>query len=598
MKLNQSIYIAMLVLGGTFIAGCQKDFLQRDPQTNVTAASFFKTPADLQTYTNGLYGQLQFGYDDLNSDNISNYNASGEVDNLVRGTISQNNYGGWDKSDWSNLRSINYMLDHVGTVTGNQTEINHYIGIARFFRGWFYFAKVKKYSNVPWYGSVLSSEDEALYKGQDPRADVVNHILEDLQFAADNIQATGGNTRITKWAALTLLARFALHEGTFRKYHDELGLGNDYNRFLKIAADATSKIMTEGGFSIYNTGKGGEDYRNLFSSNTLATNKEIILWADFDQKIGRGNNSHTVFDYTYALSKSLADSYLKTDGTPVAANNTMLFTQMFANRDPRMMETIGYPGFVQTGTTVPYKIKATLGGLNQIKFYPRSTELMQGWQLNFTDLPIFRLAEVLLINAEAKAELGELTQGDLDKTVNLLRKRVNMPNLAMGVAEDPALVAMYPNATATNKAVLLEIRRERRVELACEGLRYDDLMRWKSGMLLQNSQVGIYVPALGAMDVTGDGVEDIAILASPSDESPIANLPASVKAGLGKYYLKDASGNNTNFYLTNGTSGFIAFTRDRDQPRIFIEPKYYYRPIPVGQISLNPKLKQVFGWDQ
>lgn len=590
--------MVLLVLGGTFFTSCEKDFLQRDPQSNVTAASFFKTPADLQTYTNGLYGQLQFGYDDLNSDNISNYNASGEVDNLVRGTISQNNYGGWDKSDWGSLRSINYLLDHVGTVTGNQAEINHYIGIARFFRGWFYFSKVKKYSNVPWYGSVLSSEDEALYKGQDPRADVVNHILEDLQFAADNIQANGGNTRITKWAALTLLARFALHEGTFRKYHDELGLGNDYNRFLKIAADATSKIMTEGGFSIYNTGKGGEDYRNLFSSNTLANNKEIILWADFDQKIGRGNNSHTVFDYTYALSKSLADSYLKTDGTPVAANNTLLFTQMFANRDPRMMETIGYPGFVQTGTTVPYKIKATLGGLNQIKFYPRATELMQGWQLNFTDLPIFRLAEVLLINAEAKAELGELTQADLDKTINLLRKRVNMPNLDMGVAQDPALAAMYPNATAANKAVLLEIRRERRVELACEGLRYDDLMRWKSGMLLQNSQVGMYVPALGAMDVTGDGVEDIAILASPSDESPIANLPASVKAGLGKYYLKDASGNNTNFYLTNGTSGFIAFTRDRDQPRIFVEPKYYYRPIPIGQISLNPKLKQVFGWDQ
>ncbi len=590
--------MAMLVLGGTFFTSCEKDFLQRDPQSNVTAASFFKTPADLQTYTNGLYGQLQFGHDDLNSDNISNYNASGEVDNLVRGTISQNNYGGWDKSDWGSLRSINYLLDHVGTVTGNQAEINHYIGIARFFRGWFYFSKVKKYSNVPWYGSVLSSEDEALYKGQDPRADVVNHILEDLQFAADNIQANGGNTRITKWAALTLLARFALHEGTFRKYHDELGLGNDYNRFLKIAADATSKIMTEGGFSIYNTGKGGEDYRNLFSSNTLANNKEIILWADFDQKIGRGNNSHTVFDYTYALSKSLADSYLKTDGTPVAANNTLLFTQMFANRDPRMMETIGYPGFVQTGTTVPYKIKATLGGLNQIKFYPRATELIQGWQLNFTDLPIFRLAEVLLINAEAKAELGELTQADLDKTINLLRKRVNMPNLDMGVAQDPALAAMYPNATAANKAVLLEIRRERRVELACEGLRYDDLMRWKSGMLLQNSQVGMYVPALGAMDVTGDGVEDIAILASPSDESPIANLPASVKAGLGKYYLKDASGNNTNFYLTNGTSGFIAFTRDRDQPRIFVEPKYYYRPIPIGQISLNPKLKQVFGWDQ
>lgn len=132
--------------------------------------------------------------------------------------------------------------------------------------------------------------------------------------------------------------------------------------------------------------------------------------------------------------------------------------------------------------------------------------------------------------------------------------------------------------------------------MACEGLRYDDIVRWKVGKVLQNSQQGMYVPAMGGLDVTGDGIPDIAILTSPNDESAIANLPEDVKKNLSKYYLKDKDGKDQNFYLTNGTSGFVAFTRDRDQPRTFIEPKYYYRPIPISETVVNPALKQVFGW--
>ena len=121
-------------------------------------------------------------------------------------------------------------------------------------------------------------------------------------------------------------------------------------------------------------------------------------------------------------------------------------------------------------------------------------------------------------------------------------------------------------------------------------------MRWKSGNLFQDSQQGMYVPALGAMDVTGDGKPDIAILPNPDDESSIASIPAEERAKLSKFYLKDKAGKDQNFYLSNGNSGFIAFTRDRDQPRNFISPKYYYRPIPVGEVVANPQLKQVFGW--
>jgi len=599
MKLRTT-YILALGLITIGMTACKKDFLQRDPQTEITEGSFFQSPADLETYSNGFYKYLSPSYSDINSDNIANYNADGEVDLLVRGGLSSANVGGWDKKDWEALRRINFMLDHIPQVKGDPALIKHFVGIARFYRANFYFEKIKKYHNVPWFNKTLTADDPALMKTQDPRTLVVDSVLSDLNYAVENIKPDGTNTRVTKWAALALLSRFALHEGTFRKYHDEIQLTGDYQRFLDAAIAASAKIMKDGGFSITNTGKGGLDYRDLFSSANLSANKEVIMLADYSKELGLGNNSHTVLDYTWSLSRNLADTYLKTDGTPFTSSpgyDTKVYTEVFADRDPRMMETIINPAFRGASTIdEPYRIKPTLGGYNQIKFYPRSADLRQGWELNYTDLPIFRYAEVLLINAEAKAESGTISQADLDQTINVLRARVKMPFLNVGVGLDPVLSATYPNANAANRGLLLEIRRERRVELACEGRRFDDLMRWKSGKLFQDSQQGMYVPALGAMDVTGDGQPDIAILPSPNDESAIAGLPVAVREKLSKYYLKDKDGKDQNFYLSKGTSGFIAFTRDRDQPRVFIEPKYYYRPIPISETVVNPQLKQVFGW--
>ncbi|MCX2451802.1 RagB/SusD family nutrient uptake outer membrane protein [Pedobacter sp. PLR] len=600
MKL-QTTYILALGLMTIGLTACKKDFLQRNPQTEITEGAFFQSPIDLETYSNGFYGQISASYSDINSDNISNYNADGEVDIMLRGSISSSNIGGWDKKDWENLRKINFMLDHIGQVKGDPVLIKHFVGIAKFFRANFYFEKIKKYHNVPWYGHVLSETDPDLYKGQDPRALVVDSVLSDLNYAVANIKddskTKAANTRVTKWAALALLSRFSLHEGTFRKYHDEIGLTGDYQRFLDAAVAASDKIMKEGGFTLVSTGNGALDYRSLFVSPSLATNKEMIMWADYNKELNVGNNSHTVLDYTWSLSRNLADTYLKKDGTPFTSTpgyNTKVYTEVFADRDPRMAETIINPGFRGASTIdEPYRIKPTLGGYNQIKFYPRDPALRLGWEMNYTGLPIFRYAEILLINAEAKAEKGNINQGDLDQTINLLRTRVQMPALTMSVALDPVLAAAYPNASG---AVLLEIRRERRVETACEGFRFNDLMRWKCGNLFQDSQQGMYVPALGGLDVTGDGKPDIAILPSPDDESSIANIPAVERDKLSKYYLKDKTGKDQNFYLTNGTSGFIAFTRDRDQPRNFISPKYYYRPIPIGETVVNPQLKQVFGW--
>lgn len=585
----------MFVLPAVLMTACNKDFLQRNPKTEITSVEFFNSPGDLETYTNGMYYMLPASSDDLFSDNISIYNGGAELDNLIRGKISPDNVSGWD--NWGDLRRINFMLDNVYKTTGDQTAINHFIGIARFFRGLFYFNMVKRYGDVPWYSHVMQTSDQAMiYKARDPRTLVVDSIMADLEFAATNISTNkngGTNTRVTKWVAYTLLARVALYEGTFREYHTDLNLQSTAQAYLQRAATASDTIMNNGGFAVYSTGSGALDFRALFSSNSLAGNKEVIFLQRNDVKLGVANNTHVVLDWQWALSRGLANDFLMTDGTPFTSQSNYDkegFVQMFQNRDPRMAETIMPPGFATTPGGSPYLIKPDFGGMLQVKCYPRDPALRGGWVADYTDLPIFRYAEMLLTNAEAKAELGTLTQPDLDKTVNLLRRRVGMPDLNMAGADanpDAAQAAMYPAVSGANQGVLLEIRRERRVEMACEGLRWNDLLRWKAGSLIGQPTQGIYIPALGGLDVTGDGNPDIAIWQNPQSVQPVPGLPANAP----QYYLDGSS-----YYLSGGTSGFILFGKDQSQPRSFIDPKYYYFPIPTQQTVLNTNLKQEFGW--
>ena len=299
------------------------------------------------------------------------------------------------------------------------------------------------------------------------------------------------------------------------------------------------------------------------------------------------------------MSRSLADSYLKSDGTPITeADRTKTFVDMFTDRDPRMAETIMYPGFINEGdnSTLPTKIVLDYGGLGQIKFLPRTDATYGGWGENITDLPIIRYAEILLINAEAKAELGILTQNDLNATVNLLRSRVEMPEMTINVPIDPALEALYPSVSGALKNVILEIRRERRVELVFEGFRFDDLMRWKAGKLLEKEPEGLYFPGLGKYDLTGDGIEDIYLI--PSD----ANIPAEADKetnSLGEKLVYYRTGSiddvNATVYLREGTKGNILTIKDMGT---FQEPKYYYRPVPKHEMDLNPNLgPQLFGWE-
>jgi hypothetical protein len=290
----------------------------------------------------------------------------------------------------------------------------------------------------------------------------------------------------------------------------------------------------------------------------------------------------------------MIETYLMKDGTPftsTAGYETKTFAEIFKNRDPRMAETVSFPGFTAVGAN---NSMPTGGGYDQIKFYPRDATWQQRGGGTWEAIVVYRYAEILLNYAEAKAELGTLTQADIDRTVTAIRSRVNMPALSMAAANaapDAFLAGHHPNVSGANKGVILEIRRERRIELACEGLRLKDIYRWANGELQAVHQQGIYIDKLGAYDVTGDDIPDVAILATADDESPIAHLPDEIKESLTKIAVDGSKG----ITLEYGTYGHVLL--DGDKNRVPWEnPKFYYRPIPQTQITLNPNLKQPFGW--
>jgi hypothetical protein len=584
----------LLAACSLFMVSCSDDFLDTNPQSSIAKENFFNSESDLQLYINGLHSVAGTGlfFGDQGTDNSAT-TAAVEIKTITTGTPSAENItDGWS---WTRLRDINFFLENYSKASITPDLKNHFKGLAKYYRAEFYYSKVKRYSDVPWYSTTLGVTDEGLFKPRDPRAMVVDSIISDIQFASKNIKANVALGNINKWSALVLQARIALHEGTYRKYHPELKLEGTANRFLEMARDAAKEIMDSGNFKIYNTGHPKTDYAALYQTDVLATISEAILVNVYDDKQKKpGGNSYVFGDYEQSPSKSLLDSYLMADGTKFsdqAGSNTFTYVKEFENRDPRLAQTFAYPGFIKAGSSTPYiqNLNKNFTGYHQLKGFNNSVVNSS------TDVAVYRYAEVLLIYAEALAELGTLSQNDLDLTVNQLRQRVGLPNLNMSVANstiDSGLAIDFPNVSGTNKGVILEIRRERRVEYAMESVRFDDLMRWQAGKIFERNPVGMYFPGLGKYDMTGDGVEDIKIISSsesvpsPKEVNTLGVQFIYYKAG----FIGDQS---ASLFLSNGTSGNIVTSAVVPN---FVEPKYYYRPIPAHQVFLNKNLTQIFGW--
>lgn len=563
---------------------CNDDFMDRVPLSELSPQTYFQTESELETYINSLYTILpgsNIFQADVQSDNL----ASKSFNQVVAGqhqVQTDASEAGWN---WDYLRDVNFFLENYDRSADIEQEVkDHYAGIARFFRAWFYFDRVKRFGDVPFYNETIdNTETDLLYKGRDPRAQVIDSVIADLEFAEANVDEITPDNTIDRWSALALLSRVALYEGAYRKYNNM----NDASTFYQKAIDAARTIMEEGDFALYSTGNPENDYQDLFLMDE-ANQTEVILARVYSDNFNiwhTANGTYTTGTLLApGLTKSLVNTYLMADGsrfTDISGYETMSFVDETQNRDPRLAQTIRTPGYTRIGesTPLPPNFDNARTGYQNIKFVMSTA--YDGYQTNVNDLPIFRYAEVLLNYAEAKAELGELTQADLDASINLIRERAGMPDMTLSaITVDPVLDDRYNNVSGDQKAAILEIRRERRVELAIEGFRYDDLMRWRVGHLMAEPFKGIYLPSTGKIDVDGDGTEDIALVdAIPDEQESIQYL---------------IIGND--FSLENGSSGQIVMYPNLEKE--FVDPKHYLFPLPRTELLLNENLSQNPGWEE
>ena len=580
--MKHTIINALFLSAAIACISCE-DMLDYQPKDRLSPDTYFKTETDCELWTNNYYtvfpsaeGIYSEPYDvivrDVLADEISGVRKPMPTD------------GNWN---WEKLREMNFFLSRASQVEDESVRLE-YEGLTRFFRAYFYFEKVKRYGDVPWVDRPLGSDEEELYKGRESRESVMEKVMEDVDFAIANLPEVQNVYRVTRWTARALKSRIALFEGTFRKYH---GL-DGYEEFLQACVNASEPFLT-GPYSIYTSGS--TPYQDLFTSQN-AIETEIILARAYTSAIS--GMTHDVNGHLTGatmgrpgMTRNVVNMYLMRDGSRYTDQENYAiktFVEECKNRDLRMAQTLRTPGYKRIGGSkeLAPDLSRSTTGYQLIKYL--TEEKYDANKASTNDMPLFRLAEVLLNYAEAKAELGTLKQADLDNTIRPLRVRAGLPDLDMEEANanpDPYLSSPetgYANVTGDNKGVILEIRRERTLETPMEGLRYWDIMRWKEGKRFEKPIEGLYFPGTGEYDLDGNGSVDVCIYDTEKAPGNSADV----------LYLKLGS----DIVLSEGTSGNVL--AHSTQQRIWNEERDYLYPIPTddrvltqGAISQNP------GWN-
>ena len=581
--------LALLTLG---FASCT-NFFEREPFSQVGADTFFRSEKDVVLYVNGLLQKNMPGYTTLTyGDQYSDLMAVNSTSDFLKTAWSAEKQTGWETSDWANIYNVNYFLSRLyeaASAVGDDARMKHYEGVGRFWRAWLYYSKVQTFGPVPWYDKPIDPEDEeALYKGRDSREFVMDKILEDLNFAATHClsdKAYVNNSQINRWVALAFKARVCLYEGTYRKYHTELGLEASAGKWLREAVSACETLMNESPYSlVHSPASLKTQYRKLFTSQEIDY-QEVILANEFSEDLLRFHSATWKFTSgsygaRWSLSKAFVNTYLMLDGsrfTDRTDYEKTEFTEEVKNRDYRLMQSVITPGYSKKVAGVDTQkapdFSLTLTGYQVIK-WTLDDDRYEGTNNSTNSLPVFRFAEVLLNYAEAKAELGEFGETEWNQTIKLLRERAGV-NSKVPLAADPYLIDYYANQT-TDKWIL-EIRRERAIEMLLENLRYEDLMRWKLGNLLEKEWTGIYIPEKEkAYDLNGDGINDVCVTdGKPGTEKGLSYIDLSK----GQYTLDK---NNCLIY---------------NETRMWADRKYLH-PIPKTACVINPALGQNDGWEE
>lgn len=596
------------------IAGCKK--LEQLPEATASKDAVFGSEKGLELYANSFYRMLPSANNVHTADAMSDYgarrdaprfirpgayspnvtdNTSASAYDLVALGLSPDNDWNWG---WRALRNVNYFIVNNTDPRVPEDVRRNYTGLARFFRAYFYFEKVKRFGDVPWVGKPFDVTDEALFNERDSRTLIMDSILADINYAAENLKTVSDPSRtfITKWVAYALKARICLFEGTFRKYHTNLNLTSTANTWLTEAANTSQKIMTESGFKLYEGAGVAQSYRRVFTSAAPVAD-EVMLAAVSDAALSILHAAN--WYYTSATTgvrfnfiRTFVNTYLNIDGTPFTNTpgyQTMQFKDEVKNRDRRLEQTVRAGDYKRlSGTSLvpaPPVFSYTFTGYMPIK-WSLDDALYDTRDLNNNAVSIFRYAEVLLNYAEAKAELGQLTDADWAKTIGALRKRAGITG---GLTTKPTVVDTYlqtnyfPNIS---DPAILEVRRERGIELTMEGFRFYDIVRWKRGELMEMEWNGIYVPALDVpLDLNGDGILDVAFYKT---------LPASRPAGVTYINVSATIGGTPNSQrLKNDNFGEVTWLTNIQRKW---EDKNYLYPIPEPAKTANPKLGQNPGW--
>ncbi|PWG78611.1 RagB/SusD family nutrient uptake outer membrane protein [Pararcticibacter amylolyticus] len=473
---NSHVYISLLLMLST-VAGCRK--LDRFPLDSPSTITFYSTKTELELAVNALYNSGIYPQDSEEwSDNFWNRAYLGNEIIHSTATVQSSMFSNTWLSCYKGIARANGILDNINKATDITAEYRQQIEAqARFARAYGYSLLIVHFGDVPLIKTTLSLADSYKIK-RTPAAEVQKFINDEFDFAASILPASykSGLQYFTKGAVLGMKARLAISL-------------NDWG----TAADAAKQIMDLKVYSLY------PSYRNLFL-RAGQHSSEIIL--SFPRSITYLNT----YDIQYTISRlaggfasnipshELIDSYECTDGNTIDKSPLYNVSKPFANRDPRLSATIVTPGDTFLGYVFQNHPDSTLvfstkdnkkitnkdnkGAANPFAsftgyLWKKGIDDSQLANINKVDLDqiVLRYAEILLIYAEAKIELNQVDQSVLD-AINMVRAR--------GYGVSAEATASYPAVTTTAQAGLRKIlRRERRIELALEGRRYLDLLRWK-----------------------------------------------------------------------------------------------------------------------
>ncbi len=539
-QIPMKITFKKALLSLSLLAGLASCDVNRLPETNINDDSFWTSESDIKTANNYLYTFLPgFGNDDVWSDDAFGLASNTISDGSRLAPAASGDYN----MPYLLIRAANNIVEKAPRAAVTPALLDRYLAEARFFRAWAYFGLVQKYGSVPLILKTLDESSPELRQPATPRETIVDQIYSDLDFAITNLPTitTLGSAdygRVSKTAAQAFKARVALFEGTFAKFHSK----GDATKHLTLALVASKAVIDSKEHALFGNyfdlfqlaGEGRQNKENIIVRQYGVSNTErVVTHSYYRGSLENGNVNPT---------KSLADSYLMKDGLPISKSPLWAIPdsshKVFKNRDARMSATFMKRGDAMMTTKPIFDIANLV--FNKTGYMFRKFANVDDWntQASTIDRPLLRYAEVLLTFAEASYELnGAITDAELDASVNLLRER--------------GQIAKLTNAFAKTNGLDLreEIRRERRVELAQEGFRYWDIIRWKTA------------------------------------ETEL------VKPVLGNFYFKTEFAAAT----VNLTPDNIILVQAASF-RKFDPAKDYLWPLPINEIALNPELDQNPGW--